>query len=437
MAEMSVEWVKKALGDREMAPFSVNAALLMDRALQECRARNHVLLGSEHVLWALFCSDWQEGGCPPRILHWVLERIGEDASTVARLTALRLEKRPLWAPMDPAQPTHGTNASPAGDDQSKGRNGALDESSAGPETVHLAKNFHNAMLLCMQFTGGPVHDPSLNVTHEAGLISTEAVVAGLLVEGKNAASSILQKLSKGRIKSSELLASIGVKVEELTLPPAESWDVRAIDISSKRETSEEWYPSDAPVEMEDLPMAPTATSNWLIPGKLLLGTKPGAYVRNSTKELKSYLNAGIRTFVCLIGEYRTTDAFMNAYPSQASRMKELNVGRVNFVHFRIDDMGVPSSSALTDFVLELARRLRCGENVFIHCYGGHGRTGIVAILLMCVLYDMSAHAARHYVQRSTFLHRKVDNESGFLHHMPESPVQHRLMEELAGSLDSL
>ncbi len=54
--------------------------------------------------------------------------------------------------------------------------------------------------------------------------------------------------------------------------------------------------------------------------------------------------------------------------------------------FPIDNGGVPRhQGAFRQFVQALARRLQAGERVLLHCAGGLGRTGTVAI---CVLVEL-------------------------------------------------
>jgi len=55
---------------------------------------------------------------------------------------------------------------------------------------------------------------------------------------------------------------------------------------------------------------------------------------------------------------------------------------VKFAHFPIKDMSVPTYETLQPFLQELKQDLENGEHLTIHCHGGRGRAGIVAITLM-------------------------------------------------------
>jgi len=56
--------------------------------------------------------------------------------------------------------------------------------------------------------------------------------------------------------------------------------------------------------------------------------------------------------------------------------------QIAFTHFPIKDMGVPDVSALKELNQKLKQQLAKGCHIAIHCQGGRGRAGTVAISLM-------------------------------------------------------
>jgi hypothetical protein len=73
-----------------------------------------------------------------------------------------------------------------------------------------------------------------------------------------------------------------------------------------------------------------------------------------------------------------------------------------FIHFPIVDM---SASAADDALKSLCERLRdmiiAGDHLFVHCAGGHGRTGTVVAILLKMLYsDLTTHEIFDYIQYS-------------------------------------
>lgn len=55
---------------------------------------------------------------------------------------------------------------------------------------------------------------------------------------------------------------------------------------------------------------------------------------------------------------------------------------LNFTHFPIKDMSVPELGSLQSFNRQLKDDLLDGQHIAIHCHGGRGRAGTVAITLM-------------------------------------------------------
>jgi hypothetical protein len=162
-----------------------------------------------------------------------------------------------------------------------------------------------------------------------------------------------------------------------------------------------------------LPSSPTYDSNWLVPGHLAIGALPDG------PGASALATAGVSTFVSLIGEH-TFDQYERgervAYPT--------HVTNANFIHFPIRDFDVPDVTALNGLVLELKRRIVAGECVFVHCRGGHGRTGTVTIPLVAALFDLDDAAATAFVNQATNGTRPSDMR--YPAHMPETAEQRAL-----------
>lgn len=70
---------------------------------------------------------------------------------------------------------------------------------------------------------------------------------------------------------------------------------------------------------------------------------------------------------------------------------------VKFIHFPIDDFDIADEQNTVVFVNELANRVRQGHKMYIHCQGGHGRTGLIAIQLFIALYGVEAKEAHKLI----------------------------------------
>jgi protein-tyrosine phosphatase len=133
---------------------------------------------------------------------------------------------------------------------------------------------------------------------------------------------------------------------------------------------------------------PIEVSNWLT-DKLCVGGYPKTKV-----ELDKLLEAGITTFVCL-NEPLDMVRFYCTYEDQLPRDKSCT-----FINEPIKDMYISTDNKISLLCDNIVKRLRSGEKVYIHCTGGHGRTGTVAAIVLYKLYKLSLHEILDYLQYS-------------------------------------
>lgn len=130
---------------------------------------------------------------------------------------------------------------------------------------------------------------------------------------------------------------------------------------------------------------PTEESNWLIkktPGFVFGSFAVGGYPDKSGF-LPSLLADGLNTFVCLNSEYGKQVKNHN-YTAYADNNSRIPKGR--FILEPIDDMKTVDDKTIDVLSTDIVTRITNGENVYLHCAGGHGRTGTVAALVLYKLY---------------------------------------------------
>lgn len=156
---------------------------------------------------------------------------------------------------------------------------------------------------------------------------------------------------------------------------------------------------------------PTDESNWVLPGRLMVGAFPGVPEDDENdRVLSSILGVGVTTFVCLQREYdpRATEqqwrsgVSLRPYFEKAVEIAawmdrnddDVYKRQLSFIHFGIEDCSVGEDHAVTNFAVELAERLRStNEIIYLHCWGGHGRTGTIVCLLLHLLYGLDDRSA--------------------------------------------
>ena len=339
-------------------PLSKNALAILQGAMQLAIEKGHQFIGTEHLALALCKSN-------NRAVGWIATQTYPDLKYFDAVAALTtditswLESRPLFKAI-----TH------------EGRCREPVNSAAMERVLEIA----------VQIGSHPVRDG--NVVHSEGLIASEFLLAALLVEGTGVGADAFTRNSQGRVNSMSILQTIHADFADILRPDAShgSWaeftitktvvlaasvaetEAKATSTASACEPLHSWYPTTPLAELTTLPVAPTANSNWLIPSKLIIGEHPSKF------DMNALLDAGVDTFVSLIGEYSATLYQNKQYPLFVSSSLEErpHVPAVNFMHFPVRDFNVAPTEALIRVVEELKRRIFKGHTVFVHCRGGHG-----------------------------------------------------------------
>ena len=137
----------------------------------------------------------------------------------------------------------------------------------------------------------------------------------------------------------------------------------------------------------DVVARPHANCYWVIPGRMLAGEHPGAIaVPDGLARIDALLDAGVRRFIDLTAENEGPAPYI---PVLFERAAARGV-RVDHRRFAIPDFGVPAP-ALMRVALDAAyEAIGAGEALYIHCWGGVGRTGT---LVGCLLREQGFAAA--------------------------------------------
>jgi protein-tyrosine phosphatase len=127
--------------------------------------------------------------------------------------------------------------------------------------------------------------------------------------------------------------------------------------------------------MREMADRPITCCYWVEPGHLLAGEFPAPLSDAEARpRLRALIQAGIRTFIDLteaheLREYRSlaqeeSDALHRGVPVRHRRMS-------------IPDGGVPSREHLAQIIDAIDESIAEGSPVYVHCWGGIGRTGTI------------------------------------------------------------
>ena len=115
---------------------------------------------------------------------------------------------------------------------------------------------------------------------------------------------------------------------------------------------------------------------WVIPGKLLAGEYPrNIDEESSMQKMAALKDAGVSAFIDLTEADEGLKPYKNLLDEQTHE------------RFPIRDIDVPESKQLADDILDtIDSHLEAGRVVYVHCWGGVGRTGTI----------VGCWLARHY-----------------------------------------
>lgn len=138
--------------------------------------------------------------------------------------------------------------------------------------------------------------------------------------------------------------------------------------------------SASPIRETNNHAKPIADSYWIsepsLPaGRLLAGEYPGAKDPAAARaKLERFLDAGVTTFIDLTEE---DEYGLRPYAAEVGRLAARRGITLTHLRWPIPDMTAPSPAQMARILDAIDAALAAGETVYVHCYGGIGRTGTV------------------------------------------------------------
>lgn len=122
-------------------------------------------------------------------------------------------------------------------------------------------------------------------------------------------------------------------------------------------------------------VAPIPDSYWVLDNQLLAGEYPGAEDESAARaKLERFLDAGIRSFIDLT-QQRDELAPYEGLLAELARERRIEC---RYVRVAIRDLGIPTNEEMVRILATIRADIGAGRAVYVHCWGGIGRTGTVA-----------------------------------------------------------
>ena len=121
---------------------------------------------------------------------------------------------------------------------------------------------------------------------------------------------------------------------------------------------------------------PLPSSYWVVPHKLLAGQYPCGFNEPDVEtRLRAYVEGGVSVFVNLTeADERLGWEELAHYDHLLARL-DGSSGAIAHHRFPIPDGGTTSVDQMRRTLDEIDSNLDAGRTVYVHCLGGHGRTG--------------------------------------------------------------
>jgi len=170
------------------------------------------------------------------------------------------------------------------------------------------------------------------------------------------------------------------------------------------------------------PQYPFLRSYWVVPGQFLAGAYPGSSdPSESNVKVAGLVAAGVTRVISLMEEAEKNhsgQAFVD-YATSINRLaSEQRLGRtIECLRFPIVDGSIPNAETMGSVLDRIDEAISAKGTVYVHCWGGRGRTGTV----VCCWLIRHGYAAPG--QAVDYLQTLIREKAAIFHPTPENANQ--------------
>ncbi len=160
---------------------------------------------------------------------------------------------------------------------------------------------------------------------------------------------------------------------------------------------------------------PYPESYWVIPNLLMAGEHPSNYDENETRRrIQALIRCGISSFIDLTTHEDTKPSYAGILSAEADEYLKI----VKYANFPIRDFEVSSEEQMAKILDAIDAEVDLYHPVYVHCYAGRGRTGMV----------VGCYLVRHGLQPKEALQRIAELRANIPSSWARSPEADKQVE---------
>ncbi len=125
---------------------------------------------------------------------------------------------------------------------------------------------------------------------------------------------------------------------------------------------------------------PYERSYWVLPNKLLAGEIPSSKTESKKIEkINSLLDCNIDVIINLMEEVEKnfSDEVLEDYSKTLFKEAYKKNKKIEMLRYAIKDLNIPTENFMIEILDKIDQQIALGKKVYVHCWGGVGRTGTV------------------------------------------------------------